>query len=43
MQCLPLASGLKMNPYLKASAMRKNAETSALNGLDRLDFLIPFY
>lgn len=37
------ARGLKMNPYLKPSAERRNAEVSALNGLDRLVRLMPFY
>lgn len=38
-----LARGLRMNPYLKPSAVKRNAEASALNGLDRLDRLIQFY
>lgn len=41
--CAVLARGLKMNPYLKPSAMRRNAEASDLSGWDRLDRLIPSY
>lgn len=42
-QYVPLQEVWKMNPYLKPSAVRRNAEASGLSGLDRLDLLIPFY
>jgi len=40
---LSLAGFMKINPYLKQSVMRRNAEELALNKFDRLDNIMPFY